>query len=63
MFKFNYFVLQALWLSPGMGRRIRAFMGIPLLMMSCAAIFTFFGGNQVGYIFLYRLLYEGKSHV
>ncbi len=50
-----------MWLTPGMGRRGRAVLSVPLLVMSVIAIFTFFGGTEVGYIFVYRLLYEGES--
>ncbi|KAL5007970.1 hypothetical protein ScPMuIL_013551 [Solemya velum] len=46
-------------ISPVSVRRLHAALSVPIFLTSAFAIFCFFGGHDVGYVFFIRLIIEG----
>ncbi|XP_067681278.1 protein-cysteine N-palmitoyltransferase HHAT-like [Haliotis asinina] len=55
--------IKARYLSPAMVRRLRCVLVVPLFLMSCFAVFYFFGGLAFGDIFLKRLVTEASHKI
>ena len=54
---------QRRWLSAAMSRRVTALAGVPLYAMSTIAIFIFFGGTHIGWLFFERFFIQGKNPI